>query len=62
MKIKFNLKDGRYFTQELPNDEGVISLLSKLIVKGKNNNATITTKTEVVRYEDVASVELIFDE
>ncbi|MCM3663441.1 hypothetical protein M3204_03425 [Mesobacillus subterraneus] len=60
MKIRYIFKDGRYFEQELPNDEKTVSELFGLIVRGKNNNAEIKTDSETLKYEKVNSVELIF--
>ncbi|WP_188453805.1 hypothetical protein [Virgibacillus oceani] len=59
MQVKYNFKDGRQFSQEIPDDELAVGELFKLVVRGKHENADIATNSENLKYEDVHSVELI---
>ncbi|MBW8350790.1 hypothetical protein K0H71_15240 [Bacillus sp. IITD106] len=61
MKLRYNFKDGRILEEDSPNDEVGVAELFKIIVRGKNNNAKITAANATLRYEDVQSVELVFD-
>lgn len=60
MEVKYNLKDGRSFSHSLKNDDKMVGELFKSFVQGKNHNSDIRTLDEVISFEKLKSIELIF--